>query len=54
MEPGSIQDFRGLPRSPDTSLNCAKIKALLSFPLPPFSEWLLGAKRHSKLNGNAG
>lgn len=40
MEPSSIKDFRGLPRSPDTSLNCAKIQKLLSFPLPRFSEWL--------------
>ncbi|HEY2140331.1 MAG TPA: SDR family oxidoreductase, partial [Chthoniobacterales bacterium] len=40
MEPGSIKDFRGLPRSPDTSMNCAKIQKLLSFPLPRFSEWL--------------
>jgi dTDP-4-dehydrorhamnose reductase len=40
IERGSIKDFRGLPRSPDTSLNCAKIQKLLSFPLPHFSEWL--------------
>jgi dTDP-4-dehydrorhamnose reductase len=40
MEPGSIRDFRGLPRSPDTSLNCAKVQRLLSFQLPRFSEWL--------------
>jgi dTDP-4-dehydrorhamnose reductase len=40
MEPASIRDFRGLPRSPDTSLNCAKIQKLLSFPLPRFSESL--------------
>lgn len=40
MEPSSIRDFRGLPRSPDTSLNCGKIQKLLSFPLPRFSEWL--------------
>lgn len=40
MEPVSIRDFRGLPRSPDTSLNCAKILKLLSFPLPRFSDWL--------------
>jgi dTDP-4-dehydrorhamnose reductase len=40
IEPGSIRDFRGLPRSPDTSLNCAKIQKLLSFPLPRFSEWI--------------
>ncbi|HEX4263565.1 MAG TPA: SDR family oxidoreductase [Verrucomicrobiae bacterium] len=40
MEPGSLKDFRGLPRSPDTSLNCAKVQNLLSSPLPRFSEWL--------------
>lgn len=40
MEPVSIRDFRGLPRSPDTSLNCDKIQKLLSFPLPRFSDWL--------------
>lgn len=40
MEPVSIRDFRGLPRSPDTSLNCAKIQKLLSSPLPRFSNWL--------------
>ena len=36
MQPGSIRDFRGLPRSPDTSLNCSKLQKLLSFPLPRF------------------
>jgi len=40
MEQASIRDFRGLPRSPDTSLDCAKIQKLLSFPLPKFSEWI--------------
>jgi dTDP-4-dehydrorhamnose reductase len=40
IESGSIKDFRGLPRSPDTSLNCAKVQKLLSSPLPRFSEWL--------------
>jgi len=40
MEPESIKDFRGLPRSPDTSMNCAKVQRLLSFQLPKFSEWL--------------
>ena len=44
MEPGSIRDFRGLPRSPDTSLNCAKAQQLLSFQLPKFSKWLLKSK----------
>jgi dTDP-4-dehydrorhamnose reductase len=44
MKPGSIRDFRGLPRSPDTSLDCAKVQRLLSFQLPRFSEWLLKSK----------
>jgi dTDP-4-dehydrorhamnose reductase len=44
LEAGSIRDFRGLPRSPDTSLNCAKVQRLLSFQLPRFSEWLLSPK----------
>jgi dTDP-4-dehydrorhamnose reductase len=37
---GSAADYPGAPRSPDTSLNCAKIQRLLPAPLPRFSEWL--------------
>jgi len=37
---GSLQDFRGAPRSPDTSLNSAKAQAQLSFPLPGLTTWL--------------
>jgi len=44
MEQASIQDFRGLSRSPDTSLNCGKIQKLISFPLPKFSEWIRQSK----------
>jgi dTDP-4-dehydrorhamnose reductase len=40
IEATSIKDFQGLPRSPDSSLNCAKVQKLLSFPLPRLSEWL--------------
>lgn len=40
MRPGSVRDYKGPPRSPDTSLNCARVQKLLSFPLPRFSEWL--------------
>jgi dTDP-4-dehydrorhamnose reductase len=36
----SLKDYAGPPRSPDTSLNCAKAQRLLSFPLPRFIEWL--------------
>jgi dTDP-4-dehydrorhamnose reductase len=40
MERASMKDFRGLPRSPDTSLDCAKVQGLFSFPLPRFSDWM--------------
>ena len=40
MEPVSLRDYQGPPRSADTSLNCSRIQQLLSFPLPRFSEWL--------------
>jgi dTDP-4-dehydrorhamnose reductase len=39
LRPGFLKDFQGGPRVPDASLNCAKIQALLSFPLPTFCEW---------------
>jgi dTDP-4-dehydrorhamnose reductase len=38
--PGSLRDYRGAPRSPDTSLNCAKAQQWLSFPLPGLAQWL--------------
>lgn len=40
IEAGSLKEYRGAPRSPDTSLNCAKVEKHLSFPLPKFSAWL--------------
>ena len=40
IEPSSRKDYAGPPRSADTSLNCAKIQRLLSFPLPGLSAWL--------------
>lgn len=40
IEATSIKNFQGLPRSPDSSLNCAKVQKLLGFPLPSLSEWL--------------
>ena len=40
VEPSSRNDYVGPPRPADTSLNCAKIQRLLSFPLPGLSEWL--------------
>jgi dTDP-4-dehydrorhamnose reductase len=40
IQVGSLAEYQGAPRAPDTSVNCAKIQKLLSFPLPRFSEWL--------------
>lgn len=41
IEPSSRRDYTGPPRPLDTSLNCAKIQTLLSFPLPGLREWLM-------------
>jgi dTDP-4-dehydrorhamnose reductase len=40
IEPFSIAEFPGPRRAPDTTLDSSKAQALLSFPLPRFSEWL--------------
>jgi dTDP-4-dehydrorhamnose reductase len=40
LQPESLVNYHGAPRSPDTSLNCARIQAQLSFRLPALSEWL--------------
>jgi dTDP-4-dehydrorhamnose reductase len=40
IEPGSLKEYAGAPRAPDTSLNCAKAQNLLSFHLPGLTEWL--------------
>jgi dTDP-4-dehydrorhamnose reductase len=40
IEPASLKEYTGAPRPPDTSLNCAKAQALLSFPLPGLTDWL--------------
>ena len=40
LEPGSLTQYAGAPRPPDTALDCAKAQALLSFPLPGLTRWL--------------
>ena len=40
ISPGSLKNYPGAPRSPDTSLDCSKAQTMLSFNLPKFSEWL--------------
>jgi len=36
----SLKEYTGAPRSPDTSLNCAKAQKLLSFRIPGLTDWL--------------
>lgn len=38
--PGSLREYSGAPRAPDTSLNSAKAQAILSFHLPGLRQWL--------------
>lgn len=40
IEAGSAREFSGPPRALDTSLNIAKTQAVLTRPLPRFSQWL--------------
>ena len=40
IQPGSLKEYAGATRAPDTSLNCAKVQELLSFRLPGLTEWL--------------
>ncbi|MBI3417469.1 MAG: SDR family oxidoreductase [Verrucomicrobia bacterium] len=40
VEAGSLKNYPGAPRPPDTSLNCAKVQRELSFRLPGLREWL--------------
>ncbi len=40
LKPDSLTRYAGVARPPDTSLNCAKVQGLLSFPLPGLGEWL--------------
>ncbi len=39
---GYARNHIGAPRPTDLSLNCEKIQALLSFPIPGFRSWLKG------------
>lgn len=41
FQAGSLKEYSGAPRSPDTSLNSAKAQRLLSFPLPSLTQWLV-------------
>jgi dTDP-4-dehydrorhamnose reductase len=40
LEAGSLAEYDGAPRPPDTSLACAKAQSLLSFRLPGLGDWL--------------
>jgi dTDP-4-dehydrorhamnose reductase len=40
IEAGSLRDYHGAPRPPDTTLDCGRAEGLLSFPLPGLEDWL--------------
>lgn len=40
LMPASLRDYSGPPRPPDCALDCSRVQARLSFPLPHFSDWL--------------
>jgi dTDP-4-dehydrorhamnose reductase len=40
IQPGSVKDFPGPARAPDTSLDISKVQAVLSAPLPRLGAWL--------------
>lgn len=40
LRAGSLREYRGAPRAPDTTLDCTKAQQRLSFPLPGLAEWL--------------
>lgn len=40
IEAGSVQEYQGAPRPPNTTLNCAKAQRRLSFRLPGLRDWL--------------
>lgn len=43
---GTSDDHVGAPRPPDLSLNCDKLQALLSFPIPGFRGWVQERMQH--------
>jgi len=41
IEAEPLKEYQGAPRAPDTSLDCSKAQALLSFQLPGLTDWLV-------------
>ncbi len=42
LQSGSILGYQGPPRSPDTSMTCARVETLLNNPMPGLKAWLDG------------
>lgn len=40
MEPGSLREYQGAPRPPDTSLDSSRAQALLGFRISGYADWL--------------
>jgi dTDP-4-dehydrorhamnose reductase len=41
IDAGTLKAYHGAPRSPDTSLNCAKLQKIIKFQLPGLRQWLM-------------
>jgi dTDP-4-dehydrorhamnose reductase len=46
---GSLRDYRGAPRSPDTSMDSGKVERLLELRIPRFSLWMAGESGTERL-----
>lgn len=40
LRAGSLRDYSGAPRAPDTTIDCTRLAGLLGEPMPSFSAWL--------------
>jgi len=47
LRAGSLKDYSGAPRAPDTTLDCTHLTALLGESMPSFSAWLAARRRAS-------
>lgn len=49
LAPGSLRDYQGGPRPPDTSLDISRIQRRLDFSIPRFSDWIRNRRPGSSI-----
>ena len=52
MRAGSLKNYPGAPRAPDTTLDCTKAQRQLSFALPGLAGWLAAQPASAWCSGN--